>query len=170
MFWLASVTRLAEAVLFVGSGGCDVSDTGCAQPSPPFSHQILALSPSGSVLQNTTTEGSPSWVHVGGMSPHDRLQKCVFAALSDVDKVASFALDAATGLLSPAVSVVHSGGASPAQLEPTSPPDYPRTSRAAPLHERCLHTRKKSQDPASAVSSRAACLCHMLWAGQASRR
>jgi len=103
---LATVPAPAPSVL-VGSGGCDVSDSLCEPPVPPFSRQIVLLS-AGGVKHNYTTPGAPSWLHVSG--------SCVFAAATTDNSLLSYKLGAGGALDGP-VSAVPSGGLAPVKLD-----------------------------------------------------
>ena len=93
---------------FVGAGGCDVSDAQCQKPSLPYSHQIVALHGTAAKI-NTTTAGSPSWLHINAE------RTCLFAALTDASKVASYEI--LDGKLVGPKSVVDSGGKFPVKLD-----------------------------------------------------
>ena len=100
----------ADSRYLVGSGGCDVSAVACSPPASPLGQQVVALD-GGHVTSNTSTPGSPSWLHMAG--------SCVFAAVTDTDQVASFKLGA-DGALTPA-SVLPSAGRNPVKLDTAGP-------------------------------------------------
>ena len=111
LFLLPTAALLSPAKnwTFVGAGGCDVSDDECHTPSLPFSHQIVALHQDRQESTNVTTGGTPSWLHING----DR--SCLFAALTNVSKVASYEI--VDGALVGPKSVLPSGGKYPVKLD-----------------------------------------------------
>jgi 6-phosphogluconolactonase (cycloisomerase 2 family) len=115
---LAGAVGASAGFIYTGAGGCDVSDTACVPPAAPYSQQINAFSQQtkGGKLYpvaNYTTGGTPSWVIVPDEPDLDT--KCLFATLSDINRVVSYEV-LAGGALS-LVSNVSSGGLSPVYLD-----------------------------------------------------
>lgn len=108
MFALFTVAGTATSCLYLGAGGCDVADSQCSAPPAPLSNQIVVKC-DGQPLQNVTTGGSPSWLHLS------RDGKCLFATQSDTNRVLSY--ERATLKL---VANVSSGGIAPVKLDSTA--------------------------------------------------
>ena len=128
---LAGASGAAAGFIYTGAGGCDVSDTACVPPAAPYSQQINAFSQQtkGGKLYpvaNYTTGGTPSWVIVPPDEPGTNT-KCLFATLSDINRVVSYEV-LAGGALS-LVSNVSSGGLSPVYLDHHYA-QYPKTGKA----------------------------------------
>lgn len=114
---IASLLSIVCAdIVFVGSGGCDGSDHACVKPaSASLGQQIDAFEWDGAsplrLASNTSTGGVPTWV-IARESPAGT--SCVFATLSDIDRIASYERSGSTLTLR---SKVPSGGAAPVFLD-----------------------------------------------------
>eukprot|EP00054_Salpingoeca_dolichothecata_P002447 m.22807 g.22807 ORF g.22807 m.22807 type:complete len:384 (+) comp13016_c0_seq1:1-1152(+) len=74
--------------VYVGAGGCDVSDSSCVSPSTKQLHSVEQFQYGSGNLQRIASfnvGGVPSWIHVTG--------RCLFATLTKGNHVASFAIE-----------------------------------------------------------------------------
>jgi len=118
IFLLYFASTSVASTVYIGNGGCDVSDADCESPPAPLGQQINVFRQGGDgsepweLLGNYTTRGKPSWVTV---SPDNR---CLFATLSDISRVVSYER-MSDGTLEPRADVP-SGGRSPVHLDHAS--------------------------------------------------
>ena len=107
---LTDAVRGSPHVVFVGSGGCDVSDRECETPAtPPWAVSAFSWAGPGSTfvpLANYSNKGAPSWVMAGR-------DECFFATLETANATVSYARSGAKLTVR---SVVPSGGAYPVCL------------------------------------------------------
>jgi len=109
---LVAALTAGEAAIYVGAGGCDVSDLVCTAHAPvaPFSDQIVMISGHDMKLTNTTTGGAPSWLQPS----HDG--NCLFAVQTTTSRILSYSRTDLEVLAGP-ISNLSSGGLYPVKLD-----------------------------------------------------